>query len=117
MFELKLYAATRSTWSWPSGWCIGLLTYRCSLKTYYMIHRMTPGKATATPKSGFCMTRLHVLTRTHVLHFSRVLVVALRLLSRKMRINISFVTPFLYPSRADHFLPKIEFRNVLNRYF
>ena len=74
------------------------------------------------------MTRLHVLTRTHVLHFSRVLVVALRLLSRKMRINISLVTPFLYTSLIissfssenflpDHFLPKIEFRNVLNRYF
>ena len=82
-----------------------------------MIHHMTPGKATVTQKSGFCMTKLYVLARAHVLHCSRVLVIALKLLSRKRRINMSLVTPFLFPSRAGHFLPKIEFRDVLNRYF
>ena len=63
------------------------------------------------------MTKLHVLTRAHVLHCSRLLVIALRLLSRKRRINMSLVTPFLFPSRVGHFLPKIEFRDVFNRYF
>ena len=70
-----------------------------------------------TQKSEFCMTKLYVLARAHVLHCSRVLVMALRLLSRKRRINMSLVTLFLVPSRAGHFLPKIEFRDVLNRYF
>ena len=82
-----------------------------------MIHRMTPGKATVTQNSHFCMTNLYVLARAHVLHCSRVLVIALRSLSRKMRINMSLVTPFHFPSRAGHFLSKIEFRDVLNRYF
>ena len=81
-----------------------------------MIHRMTPGKATVTQKSGVCMTKLYVLACAHVLHCLRVLVIALRLLSRK-RINMSLVTPFLFPSRAGHFFPKIEFKNVLNRSF
>ena len=36
-----------------------------------MIHRMTPGKATVTQKSEFCMTKLLVLARVHVLHCSR----------------------------------------------
>ena len=62
------------------------------------------------------MTKLYVLVREHVLHCLRVLVIALRLLSRK-RINMSLVTPFLFPSRAGHFFPKIEFRDVFNRYF
>ena len=82
-----------------------------------MIHRMTLGKATVTQKLGFCMTKLYVLARAHVLHCSRVLVITLTLLSRKKKINMSLVTPFLFPSRADHFFPKIEFRDVLNRYF
>ena len=82
-----------------------------------MIHRMTPGKATVMQKSGFCMTKLYVLARAHVLYCSRVLVIALRSLSRKKKINMSLVTPFLFPSRAGHFFPKIEFRDVLNRYF
>ena len=82
-----------------------------------MIHRMTPGKATVTQKSGFCITKLYVLARAHVLHCSRVFVIALRSLSRKRRINMSLVTPFLFPSRAGHFLPKIEFRDARNSYF
>ena len=70
-----------------------------------MIHRITPGKAAVTQKSEFCMTKL------------RVLVIALRSLFRKRIINMSLVTLFLFPSRAGHFLPKIQFRDVLNRYF
>ena len=82
-----------------------------------MIHHMTPVKATATQKSEFCMTKLYVLARAHVLHCSRVLVIALRSFSRKRRINMSLVTPFRFPSRAGHIHSKIEFRDVLNRYF
>ena len=83
-----------------------------------MIHRsMTLGKATVTQKSELCMTKLYVYARVHVLHFSRVLLIALTSLSRKRRINMSLVTPFLFLSRAGHFLPKIEFEDVLNRYF
>ena len=82
-----------------------------------MMHRMTPGKATVTQKSEICMTKLYVLARAHVLHCSRVLVIAFRSLARKKRINESLVTPFLFPSRAGHFLPKIELKDVLNRYF
>ena len=82
-----------------------------------MIHRMTSGKATVAQNSEFCMTKLGVLARAHVLHCSRVLVIVLRSLSRKRRINMSLVTPFLFPPGAGHFLSKIEFRDVLNRYF
>ena len=82
-----------------------------------MIHCMTPGKATVTQKSGVCMTKLYMLARAHVLHCLRVLVIAIRSLSRKRRINMSLVTSFLFPSRAGHFLWKIEFRDVLNGYF
>ena len=64
------------------------------------------------------MTNMYVLARAHVLHCSRVLaVIALRSLSRKRRINMSLVTPFLFQSRAGHFLSKIEFEDVLNRCF
>ena len=82
-----------------------------------MIQRITPGKVTVTQKSGFCMTTLYVLARAHVLYCVRALVIALRSLSGKRRINMSLVIPFLFPSRAGHFLSKIEFRDVLNRYF
>ena len=93
------------------------LRISCSPRTIHMIHRMTPGKATVTLKSDFYMTKLYVLARAHVLHCSRVLVIAIRSLSRKRRINMLLVTPFPFPSRACHFLRKIEFRDVLNRYF
>ena len=33
-----------------------------------MIHHMTPGKATVTQKLRFCMTKLCMLARAHVLH-------------------------------------------------
>ena len=82
-----------------------------------MIHRMTPGKATVMQKSEFSTTKLCVLARAHVLHCSPVLVIALRPLSRKRRIKMSLVTPTLFLSPAGHFLPRIEFRDVLNRYF
>ena len=82
-----------------------------------MIHRMTPGKNTVTQKSEIRMTKLHKLARAHVLHCSRVLVITLRSLSRKWRINMSLVTPFLLLSRAGHFFRKIKFRDVLNRDF
>ena len=68
---------------------------RCSPRTIYMIHRMTPRKATEMQKLEFCMTKLYVLARAHVLHCSRVLVIAPRSFSRKRRINMSLVTPFL----------------------
>ena len=70
-----------------------------------------------TQKSEFCMAKLYVLSCAPVLHCSRVLVIALRPLSRKRRINMSLVTPFLFSSRAGHFLSKFEFRDVLNRHF
>ena len=35
-----------------------------------MMHRMTPGKANVMQKSEFCMTKLYVLARAHVLHCS-----------------------------------------------
>ena len=60
-----------------------------------------------TQKSEFCMTKLYVLARAHVLHCLRVLDIALKSLSRERRINMSLVTPFLLPSRAGHFFPKI----------
>ena len=82
-----------------------------------MIYRMTPGKATVRQKSEICMTKLYVLARAHVLQSSHVLVIALRSRFRKMRINMSLVTPFLFPSRGGHFLLKIELRDVLNRCF
>ena len=53
---------------WLVHWTLNLaLRIQCSPKTIYMIHRMTPGKATATQKSGFCMTKLYVLAHAHVL--------------------------------------------------
>ena len=70
-----------------------------------------------TQQSEFYLTKLYVLALAHALRCSHVLVIVLRSLSRKRRINKSLVTPFLFPSRASHFLPKIEFRDVLNRYF
>ena len=74
-----------------------------------MMHRLTLGKATGTQKSDFYLTNMYVLARAHVLHCSRVLaVIALRSLSRKRRINMSLVTPFLVPSHGGHFLPKIK---------
>ena len=36
-----------------------------------MTHRMTPGKTTVTQKSQFCMTKMYVVARAHVLHCSR----------------------------------------------
>ena len=103
---------------WLVHWTLNLVSrVRCSPRTIYMIHRMTPGKATVTQKSGFCMTKLYVFARAQVLHCSRVLVIALRPFFRKRSINMSLVTPFLFPSRAGHFLAKIEFRDVLNDYF
>ena len=70
-----------------------------------------------TQKSELCKTKFYVLACVHVFHCSRVLVIAPTSLSRKRRINMSLVTTFLSPSRAGHFLPKIEFRDVLNRCF
>ena len=70
-----------------------------------------------TQKSEICMTKLYVLARAHVLHCSRVFVTALRPFSRRRRINMSLVSQFYSPSRAGHFLPKIEFGDELNRYF
>ena len=103
---------------WLVHWILNLDSWvQCSPRTICTIHCMTPGKSTATQKSEFCLTKLHVLARAHVLHCSRVLIIALTSLSRKRRINMSLVTPFLFPSRAGHFLQKIEFRDVLNRYF
>ena len=61
-----------------------------------------------TQKSKFYMTKLYVLARAHVLHCSRVLVIALRSLSRKRKINMSLVTPFFFPSRTDHFFRKLK---------
>ena len=57
---------------WLVHWTLNLASrVRCSLGTIYMIHRMTPGKATLTQKSEFCMTKLYVLARAHVLYCSR----------------------------------------------
>ena len=102
---------------WLVHWTLNLAScVRCSPRTIYMIYRMTPGKATVTQTSEICMAELHVFACAHALHCSRVLVTALRSLSRKRRINISLVTTFLFPSRAGRFLLKIEFRDVLNHY-
>ena len=99
---------------WLVQWTLNLASrVRCSPRTIYMVNYMTPGKATVTQKSELCMTKLCVLARAHVLHRSRVLVIALRSLSRKRRINMSLV-PFLFLSRAGHFLSNVEFRDVLN---
>ena len=80
---------------WLVHWTLNLASrVRCSPWTIYMIHHMTPGKAAVTQKSDICMTKLYVLAHAHVLHCSRVLVIALRSLSRKRRINRSLVISF-----------------------
>ena len=59
---------------WLVHWTLNLASrVRCSSRTIFMIHRMTPGKANATQKSEFGMTKLYVLARAHVLHCSRAL--------------------------------------------
>ena len=64
---------------WLVHWTLNLAPWvRYSPRTIYMIHRMTPGKATVTQKLEFCMTKLHVLARAHVLQCSHVLVIAPR---------------------------------------
>ena len=61
---------------WLVHWTLNLTSrVRCSPRTI-CIHRMTPGKATVTQNSGFCMTKLYVLARAHVLRCARVLVIA-----------------------------------------
>ena len=57
---------------WLVHWTLNLASrVRCSPRTIYMIHRMTPGKATVTQKSEVWMTKSYVLARAHVLHCSR----------------------------------------------
>ena len=103
---------------WLVHWSLTLASrVRCSPRTIYMIHRMTPGKATCDAKIRSLHDKIVCASSAHVLHSSRVLVIAIRSLSCKRRINTSLVTPFLFPSRAGHFLWKIEFKDVLNRYF
>ena len=54
---------------WLVHWTLDLASrVRCSPKTNYMMHRMTPGKATVTQNSEICMTNLYVLAYEHVLH-------------------------------------------------
>ena len=59
---------------WLVQWTLNLASrIRCSPRTIYMIHRMTPitpGKVTVTQKLEFCMTKLYMLARAHVLHCS-----------------------------------------------